>query len=242
MAARGKTEPVDGPQNGNRLIDSLPPGPRKAMLAHCECVELAAGTVLCDVDEPFEHAYFPITGNITLLTTVAGHPSFETQGIGREGMLGVNLILEVNRSPQRGIVQTPCLALRLEAERLRAAIRCHPALRRILQRYFSVVVGELLQTVGCIRFHNVGPRLARGLLLAHDRAPTAALPLTHRILAKMLGVQRGAVTLAALKLQEDGVIRYSHGRIAIIDRTALEAAACECYGTSIGNPGRGGAL
>lgn len=105
----------------------------------------------------------------------------------------------------------------------------------MLQRYFSVVFEELLQAVGCIRFHDVGQRLARGLLLAHDRAPTAALPLTHRILAETLGVQRVAVTLAALQLQEDGIIRYSHGRITIIDRTALEAAACECYGASIGN-------
>lgn len=235
MAAIGKKEPAAGSRNGNCLIASLPSGPRKAVLAHSERLELPIGTVLCDASEPFEHAYFPIAGNITLMTTLAGHRPFETQSIGREGMLGANLILEVNHSPQRGIVQTPCLALRLEAERLRVAIRRYPALRCILQRYFSLVVGELLQAVGCIRFHDVGQRLARSLLLAHDRAPTATLPLTHRILAEMLGVQRGAVTIAALKLQQSGVIRYSHGKIAIIDRTALEAAACECYGASIGN-------
>lgn len=105
-------------------------------------------------------------------------------------MLGVALILDVNRATQRGIVQTPCLALRMKSKRVRMVLDEHPAFLRILQRYLYVVLAELSQSTGCVRFHDVGSRLARGLLLAHDRVQTDDLPLlTHKLLAEMLGVQ-----------------------------------------------------
>lgn len=99
----------------------------------------------------------------------------------------------------------------------------------------DTVLAELSQRTGCIRFHDVGERLARGLLQTHDRIQTDYLPLTHQLLANMLGVQREAVTLAAIKLQRENVIRYSRGKIFILDRARLEAASCQCYGVSIEN-------
>jgi CRP-like cAMP-binding protein len=125
----------------------------------------------------------------------------------------------------------------MQAKALQAALQSQPALFRILQGYLYVVLAELLQTTGCVRFHAVGKRLARALLLAHDRAQTDQLPLTHQLLADMLGVQREAVTLAAIKLQREGLIRYSRGKISILDRKGLEAASCGCYGASIENNG-----
>lgn len=112
-------------------------------------------------------------------------------------------------------------------------LEAYPALFHVLQRYLSVVISELSQTVGCTHFHDVGRRLARGLLLAQDRERTDQLRLTHQVLAEILGVQRGAVTLAANKLQREGIIRYRRGRISILDRTRLEASSCQCYGKSV---------
>lgn len=232
MSLKGKGGSVDTAKDGNRLLDSLPPRPRKAVLAQCEPVELAFGSVLCEAGKPFKYAYFPITGDISLVDVFGDHEPFETESIGSEGMLGASLILNINRAFQRGIVQTQCQALRIKTKGMRAVLQSHPALGRVMERYLYVVLAELSQNAGCIQFHNVGKRLARGLLLAHDRAQTDDLPLTHQLLADMLGVQRGAVTIAAIKLQREGIIRYRRGRISILDRKRLEASACECYRVS----------
>lgn len=217
------------------MLDSLPVGQRNGVLAKCEPVELAFGAILCEAGEPFEHAYFPRAGNISLVETFVGHEPFETESIGREGMLGATLILNVNRAPQRGVVLAPCPALRLTAQEMRQALQHYPALLGVLQRYLYVVLTELSHTTGCVRYHDVGKRLARALLLAHDRAQSDNVFLTHTLLADMLGVQRGAVTIAATKLQREGIIRYSRGKISILDRQRLKAASCECYRTSIEN-------
>lgn len=205
------------------------------MLAQCEPVELAVGAILCETGESFSHAYFPVTGNISLINVIDGPRLFETESISSEGMLGASLILGINRALQRGIVQTPCLAIRIKAELLQAAAQSHPALSHILQGYLYVALLGLLQTISCIRFHEVAKRLPRALLLAHDRSQTDCLPLTHLQLAEILGVQRGAITIAAVKLQRKDIIRYSRGNITIVDRKGLEAKSCRCYQASIEN-------
>jgi len=205
------------------------------VLAQCEPVEIAVGEILCETGESFSHAYFPVTGNISLINALDGHRPFETESIGSEGMLGASLILGINRALQRGIVQTPCMAMRIKAEILQAAAQRYPALSHILQSYLYVALVELLQTISCTRFHEVAKRLPRALLLAHDRSQTNCLPLTHLLLAEILGVQRGAVTIAAVKLQRKGIIRYSRGKITIVDRKGLEAKSCRCYQASIEN-------
>lgn len=230
-----KGEAVDPSPGSNRLIDCLPAKQRTAFLNQCERIELEGGTVLCEAGEPLEHAYFPIVGNISLVNAIAGHQAFDTGSIGNMGMLGVTLLLGVNRAPQRGVVQTSCLALRITASRLQAMLKWDPALFRILQQYLFVVLADLSQTTGCIRFHDAGKRLARTLLLSQDHTRTSHLNLTHQLLADMLGVQRGAVTIAASVLQQEGIIRYSRGKISILDREALEAKSCECYAASIKN-------
>lgn len=235
MSSRGTGESVDVPCSGNRLIDSLPSAPRNAVLNRCEAVELAVGTVLCEAGESFEYVYFPITGAISLVTQIASHKPFETESIGFRDMLGATLILNISHAPQRGIVNTPCRVLRIKARELQAEIQNHPALFRTLQRYLFFVLTELLQTTACVRFHEVEKRLAHSLLLAHDNARADHLHLTHLLLADMLGVQRGAVTIAAVKLQREGIIRYSRGNISILDRQGLEGKSCECYAASLRN-------
>lgn len=235
MSLQGKSSALPSASNGNRLIDSLPARQREGVLAECEPVEIDFGTMLCESGKPFEYAYFPLTGSISLVKTLIGHNPLETESIGREGMLGAVLILNINRAPQCAIAQTPCVALRMDALRMQTTLQSYPALVHTLQRYLYIVLSELSQTAGCMHFHEVSRRLARGLLQAHDRFQSSQLPLTHQLLSEMLGVQRGAVTLAAIKLQREGIIRYSRGKISILDRKKLEASSCGCYGASMDN-------
>ncbi|WP_051234776.1 Crp/Fnr family transcriptional regulator [Marinimicrobium agarilyticum] len=235
MSLKGKGEPVDTASSGNRLIDSLPSGQRNGVLAQCERVELASGTVLCDVGKRLKYAYFPIAGSISLMSGFPGHRPLETGRVGREGMLGAVLILNVDQAIQRGVVQIPCLALRMKATTMGEVIQNHPALLHTLQRYLSFLLSELTQAAGCMHFHEVVKRLARVLLLAHDQNRAGSLHLTHQCLAEMLGVRRGAVTIAASHLQREGIIGYRRGRVSILDRVRLEASSCECYTESVRN-------
>ncbi|MFN2328547.1 MAG: Crp/Fnr family transcriptional regulator [Chromatocurvus sp.] len=221
---------------GNQLLAYLPQRQREGIVARSDTVDMVFGAVLCEVGEPFEHLYFPTSGSISVLRTMLDHEPFETENIGREGMLGAALALGVARASQRGVVCAEGLALRLKSEIFREVLDQYPALHSVLQRYLYVVMAGLSQSIGCVRFHDVGSRLARALLLAHDRVSADDLPLlTHKLLAEMLGVQRGSVTIAAARLQRRGIIRYSRGRIAVLDREGLEDAACSCYRASIEN-------
>lgn len=229
MSFTARGEPVGAGRNGNCLINSLPLRQRKAVKAQCEPVDLAVGTVLCKAGEPFEYAYFPVAGCISLTRTLTGHRSLEIDSIGKGGMLGATLILNIPHAPQNGVVQAPGFALRMEVRRLKKALKGYPALSRVVQRYLYVVLLDLARATSCINFHDVGKRLAVSLLRSHDHALKDQFDLTHVVLAEMLGVQRGAVTLAASKLQRQGIIRYRRGRVSILDRKGLEGKACGCY-------------
>ena len=213
----------------NRLIDSLPRKESKRILAHCEVVSLEFGTVLCERDEPFVYAYFPITGFISLLTTLSGHPPLEMGLIGSEGMLGGTLALGVNAAPLRAMVQGPGSALRINAAVFKRLLPESPVLQRTLHRYVYVMMAQLSQTAACNHFHEIEPRLARWLLMTHDRAHANHFYLTHEFLADMLGVRRSGITVAAGALQAKKLIGYTRGEISILDRHGLEAASCECY-------------
>jgi CRP-like cAMP-binding protein len=218
---------------GNYLIDRLPQHERRRILSRCKMVQLAHGTVLCESDKPFDYIYFPVSGCISLVKTLDSHEPFETELIGCEGMIGVTLVLGIPHASQHAMVQSPSLALRMTAAQLNDLIEHCPELYRTLQCYLFVVIVQLSQTAGCTRFHDVSARLARGLLMAHDRARSDRFHLTHQILADMLGVQRGAVTIAAGHLRRNNIIQYTRGEITILDRQQLEAASCECYRTDI---------
>lgn len=235
MSSNRKNSAVNKSKSGNSLIDSLPSRQRNSVLAQCKLVELDFGTILCEPGIPMEYAYFPIAGNISTVKVMMGQEPFEIESTGNEGMFGVSLILDINRAPERGIARAPCLALRIDPGGLRSAFNDHPALARILQRYLYFVILELSQTAACIRFHDVKKRLAHTLLLAHDRAETDHLFLTHQMLGEMLGVRRGAISIPAGRWQQEGLIRYSRGRLHIVDRKGLEQKSCGCYQASIEN-------
>lgn len=213
----------------NRLIEGLPRRERHQILRRCERAELVVGAILCEPDQPFRHVYFPLTAFISLVASMSGHQSLDTRLIGNEGMLGATLALGVNAAPLRGVVQGSGRALRMTARQFRHELRENPALLRTLKRYLYVSMAQLSQTAGCNRFHEVEARLARWLLMTHDRAHADHFHLTHEVLADMLGVRRSGITVAAGALQRRKLIRYTRGEISIIDRAGLEAASCECY-------------
>lgn len=213
----------------NSLITGLPPAERTALLRRCQTVELEFGEELCQQQERCTTAWFPLTSFISLMASVQGHPPMEIGMIGREGMLGVSLLLGLDRAPQMAMVQGPGTALRISSKALRILLPDNPVLLRTLQRYFFLLLVQVTQTTVCTRFHQVEARLARWLLMTDDRAPADHFQLTHQFLADMLGVQRSAVTLASVILKHDKLIEYSRGSISILDRPGLEAVACECY-------------
>jgi len=213
----------------NRLIEGLPRRDQDRILERCAPVDLKFGDVLCAPGQPYLHVYFPLTGFISLVAPVDDHPPLEMRLIGNEGLLGATLLLGVNAAPWRGVVQGSGAALRMTAPQFRGELRHSPALRRLVKRYLYVLMAQLSQTAACNRFHETAPRLARWLLMTHDRAHADHFHLTHTFLADMLGVQRSAVTIAAGALQRKDLIRYSRGKINVLHREGLEAASCECY-------------
>lgn len=213
----------------NHLLEGLSRNDRHRILAQVEAVDLDFGAILCEPDQPYRHVYFPLTGIISLVTTVGGHQPLEMGMIGNEGMLGVTLVLGVDVAPLRGVVQGSGTALRMTVPQLRCRLRDCPGFLRALNRYLYALMGQLSQTTACTCFHEVESRLARWLLMTHDRAHADQFHLTHQLLADMLGVRRSAVTIAAGTLRRKKLIRYVRGKISILSRQGLEAASCECY-------------
>lgn len=213
----------------NRLIDGLSRKERNALLEHGEEVELAFGEILCEPRQAIPFVYFPLSAFISLVVTAGRHTPLEIGLIGYEGMLGATLALGTDEAQLRAVVQGEGTALRLTVLQLRRHLRASPSLLRTLQRYLFVTTVQLARSVACIHFHEVEPRLARWLLMTHDRARADQFYLTHEYLAGMLGVRRSGVTVAAGALQRRSLIRYARGDIRIVDRKGLEAASCECY-------------
>lgn len=199
------------------------------MLAICEPVQLVLAEVLCDGGKPTRHVYFPVQGFISLVALIEGAPALEVGMVGREGMVGAQLVLGVGTSPLRALVQGPGAAWRIEAAAFRKELARSVALQGSLNRYLYVLMIQLSTSAGCLRFHLIGPRLARWLLMSQDRAHSDNFRVTHEFLAYMLGVRRVGITAAASNLQRSGLIEYRRGDLKILDRKGLEAMACGCY-------------
>lgn len=213
----------------NRLLGSLPQKERQRLLAGAERVELASGQVLGEPGDRILHAYFPLDCFISLVMPVDRCASLEVELVGGEGMVGVPLLLGVDVSPLRLLVQGSGTALRIEAARFKREVDDSNLLRKKLHRYLFVLLAQLAQTAACNRFHLLDARLARWLLMTSDRAHSSDFHLTHEVLARMLGVRRVGVTNAAGALQKRRLVSYSRGDIRILDRAGLEAASCGCY-------------
>ena len=213
------------------MIAKLPSADRKRLLAACEPVELVLAQVLCERGNPSRDVYFPVDGFISLVAQIDSHPGLEVGMVGREGMFGAHLALGVVTEPLRALVQGPGAAWRISAAAFRRELAASAALQISLNRYLYVLMAQLASSAGCLRFHVIGPRLARWLLMTQDRAHADHFTVTHEFLSYMLGVRRVGITAAAGALQRSGLIEYRRGEMKVLDRGGLEAAACSCYAT-----------
>jgi|SRR5579871_241669 len=213
----------------NALIASLPRGARVDFMKRCEHVQLVFGEVLCEADRRISHAYFPIQGFISRTCILDDHQPLEVGLIGSEGMLGSTIVLGVDQAPIRAVVQGDGTALRISTADLRGELRRPSQMSDIMRRYLYLLVSQLARSSACVRFHELAPRLARWLLMTHDRSHSDHFYLTHEFLANMLGVRRSGVSMAAADLKRRKLIRYSRGQIHVLDRKGLEAASCTCY-------------
>jgi CRP-like cAMP-binding protein len=213
----------------NRLLEALPRQDREQLLARCERVELRVAEVLCEPEERIRFILFPTGSIISLITCADAHARLEVGLVGDEGMLGTSLLLGVNVSPYRAVVQRAGSAWRLKASAFSRELERSVALRRELGRYLYVVQRQLARTAICTHFHGLDARLARWLLTTSDRVHCDQFYITQGFISSMLGVRRAGVNRAAGLLQDRELIRYSRGHLCILDRRGLQAAACECY-------------
>ncbi|MBL8348323.1 MAG: Crp/Fnr family transcriptional regulator [Rubrivivax sp.] len=216
-------------QAENQLIESLARSDRKRVLALCEPVQLVLSEVLHEAGTSTRSVLFPVNGFVSLITHVDHGDGLEVGMVGREGMLGVQLTLGVTAAPMRAVVQGAGEAWRIGRVPFVRELARNPALRRLLNRYVYVLMLQLATGSACRSYHDLGSRLARWLLMSHDRAHRDHFHVTHEFMATMLGVRRVGVTVAAGGLQARGFIRYHRGELTVLDRPALEALACSCY-------------
>jgi CRP-like cAMP-binding protein len=218
------------PASRNRLLSALPPDSLARLWPQLTPVELELREVLHRPEVPITTVYFPEHGWLSMLAPLEDGDAAEVGLIGREGMVGVPVILSEPFDDLEAMVQCQGRALSMEADALRAAMEEDPALHTLLQRYAMVHFAQVTRTAACNGHHHIEQRLARWLLMAHDRADGDEYPITHEFLGMMLGVRRAGISVAASQLQKAGMIRYRVGRMQITDRPGLESVACECYG------------
>ena len=213
----------------NRLLNVLPDEEFQRLLVGFEPVNLAYGQVLYEPGDQIEFVYFPNDCPVSLLTVVEGHRSLEVGLVGREGIVGSRLALGGTTSSDRALVQGSGTAVRMKSAHFLRELRRSPGLQRVLLRFIDTLLIQVTANAACNRFHLVGERLARWLLMTRERSPSRKFYLTHDFLANMLGTRRESVTEAASTLKLLHLIDYNRGTITILDQPGLEAASCSCY-------------
>jgi CRP-like cAMP-binding protein len=213
----------------NRLLAAIPPGAFSLIEANLRTTAFKQGVVVQEVGEPIEQIYFPQNGMVSLLIITQDGGGIEAATIGYEGAVGLHGGLGKRRAFTRAVIQLPATLSHISAETFERAVGQNPVIKDIISKYTEVLWVEAQQIAACTAVHNAEARLARWLLQTQDRIGSPVLALTQEFLSQMLGIRRTTVTLVARSLQTAGLIKYSRGRITVVDREGREEAACECY-------------
>lgn len=213
----------------NRILALIPKEDYVYIQPDLTPVRLPQGKILWNAGDVIRHAYFPLSGMISLISTTEDGSSIEVGMIGNEGLAGISTILKFDTSPYQAAVQIPTAALRIKVSALQREFSQGGRLQDLLLRYTHALLTQISQSASCNRFHSSEERLCRWLLIGRDRAHSDTLHLTQEFLAQMIGGPRTTVSAIAGKIQRMGLIRYSRGKIRILDRTGLENFSCECY-------------
>jgi CRP-like cAMP-binding protein len=219
----------DGNQIFNHILLALPPEERAKIFPSLELVRLKVHQVLHEPGDTLKSAYFCNTGLISILSVFPDGKCVEVGLVGKEGFVGIPLVVGFRTASTRAIAQIEATAFRVASDKLRTLLRQCPKLSQELQKFSQIMAMEVTQIAACNRLHEVGERLGRWLLMSADRIESNSVPLTQELLAQMLGTRRSSVTVAAGILQKSGTIFYTRGAVRIVDRKKLEEAACECY-------------
>ena len=213
----------------NRILAGLPRKEYSQILPHLASVTLKSGQVLYEPGDVMQSAYFLDTAIASILSVAEDGTSIEVSVVGDEGLVGVPIILRTQALPYKVIVQAPGVAWRMKADVLRREFDRCGRLHKLVLHYVHTLIVVLSQSGACNRFHSIQQRLCRWLLTSQDRARSSEIESTQELLSQTLGVNRASASQAASALRRTGLISYRRGRITILDRPGLEAAACECY-------------
>jgi CRP-like cAMP-binding protein len=213
----------------NKILLGLPLKERRTVASKLVYIQLPARSILTQMKEPIKFAYFLDSGVASIITVMSDGKSVEVGLTGREGFVGLPLIVDFDTSPTHAVIQIAGGGHRISAQDFKNVLRTCPQLEKALQRYAQELGIQSAQVAACNRLHAVNERLARWLLMSQDRIGESSFNLTQEFVSHMLGTRRASVTIAASALQKAGLITYKRGQVTIVNRSGLERAACECY-------------
>jgi CRP-like cAMP-binding protein len=214
----------------NRILTALPPSDRMRLLSAASSIAVPVKSVLFEPGRPIDAVYFPVDAVISLVTPFSDGAMVEVAAVGNEGIVGVPLVPSGGLGV-RAISQVAGHCLRLDADHFHEWTDRSHVFRRLINSYTQALFGQIAQSAACNRLHSNDARLARWLLMNADRVGAHQFAITQDFLGQLLGVRRSTVSESAGLLQRDGAIRYTRGRVTIVDRELLESVSCECYAT-----------
>jgi CRP-like cAMP-binding protein len=227
--ARNRTNAA-GKQIHNRILLAMNDAEFQIIRPHLKYVTLPSHLRLHESHQPFKYIHFPNEGLISLVIVMENGKTVEAGIVGREGVSGMNAVAGLSHGPLREVIQIGGDGFRIKVSDLKQTLGATRNFQQILERYSTILGLHVAQTAACNRLHDIDRRLARWLLMAHDRVDSGTLRITHDFLATMLGTDRPSVSQAAANLQKQNIIQYHRGTVKILNRAALENEACECYG------------
>jgi CRP-like cAMP-binding protein len=221
--------PITQSPKKNSLLAALPDSEFELLLPHLEPIAMPLGKVMYESGDTMNHAYFPTTSIVSLLYVMESGASAEISVVGNEGLVGISLFMGGGSTPSRAVVQSAGQGFRLNSRVVKEQFDKAGALMHLFLHFTQALITQMSQTAACNRHHSLDQQLCRWLLLSLDRLPGPNLLMTQELIANMLGVRREGVTEAAGKLQRAGLMRYTRGKIEVLDRLGVEERCCECY-------------